>query len=259
MEIRKAIITGASSGIGLELSQQLAARGVEVALLARRVPLLEDLQRRIVEAGGKASVHEADVTDPDRLVGLLQRLDYEMGGIDLVVANAGIGSSRWAGKMDWESCRQTIDVNVVGATATLTALLPRMVERNRGHLVGISSLAGSRGLPKSAIYSASKAFLSVFLESLRIDLMHTDVAVTDVRPGFIRTPLTAENDFPMPFLMDVDDAVKRIVHAIERRETVAAFPWPVSTAVHMAKVLPSALYDRVLSRSRKGPVPGSSH
>lgn len=255
MEIRTAVVTGASSGIGLELSRQLAARGVEVALLARRLPLLERLHEEIVSKGGKARVHEADVTDPEALVDLLQRIDDEMGGVDLVVANAGIGSSKWAGKMDWASCRQTIDVNVIGATATLTALLPRMVQRNRGHLVGISSLAGSRGLPKSAIYSASKAFLSVFLESLRIDLLHTGIAVTDVQPGFIKTPLTADNDFPMPFLMEVDDAVQKIVHAIEKRDPIAAFPWPVKTAVQFARVMPVGLYDRVLSRSRKGPVP----
>lgn len=251
MEIRTALVTGASSGIGRELSRQLAARGVEVVLLARRGDLLEALAAEIAAAGGRARAIPGDVSRPEELVALIQRADDEVGGLDLVVANAGVGTSRWAGKMRWEDCKPTIDVNVSGAVATLTAVLPRMAERKRGHLVGISSLAGSRGLPKSAIYSASKAFLSVFLESMRIDLRGTGVLVTDVRPGFVRTPLTHANQFKMPMMVEVADAVAQMIRGIEREETVISFPWPLAAAVRVGRVLPDAVYDRLLTRVQK--------
>ncbi|MFN7134677.1 MAG: SDR family NAD(P)-dependent oxidoreductase, partial [Myxococcales bacterium] len=174
---------------------------MEVALAARRADLLEGIAADIRQAGGRARVYELDVADAGRVVEVMQRADDELGGIDLVIANAGIGTQRASRKLTWEDCAPTLAVNVAGATATLTALRTRMVERRRGHLVGVSSLAGYRGLPGSATYCASKAYLSVFLESLRADLRAEGVAVTDIRPGFVRTPMTAKNRFPMPFML----------------------------------------------------------
>lgn len=251
MNPRTALVTGASSGIGWSLAHRLAGMGIEVALLARRRDRLDALAEEIRRAGGKAHVHPADVTDAAALVETIRRIDDELGGLDLVVANAGVASQRWAGRLRWEEMAPILAVNVVGAAATLTAVLPRMVERKRGHLVGISSLAGYRGLPRSAAYGASKAFLSHFLESLRIDLRGTGVHVTDVRAGFVKTPLTASNDFPMPFLLDVEEAVGAIVQGIEDREAVVAFPAPLVGAVRLGRMLPNALYDRLVARARK--------
>ncbi|HEY0839611.1 MAG TPA: SDR family NAD(P)-dependent oxidoreductase [Vulgatibacter sp.] len=244
-DLRTAWISGASSGIGAAVARRLAARGVEVILSARRREPMEELAQAIRAAGGEARVEPLDVTDPEEVVRTLRRLDDEVGGIDLVIANAGVGGSRWAGKLEWQDLANTLDVDVTGAAASLVALLPRMVERGRGHVVGISSLAGYRGMPASAAYGASKAFLISFLESLRVDLRDTGVTVTDVRPGFVRTPLTDRNKFHMPFLVEVDAAAARIVDGISRREEVIAFPWPLVLAVRLSRLIPNRLWDRL--------------
>lgn len=249
--IRKAWISGASSGIGEALAENLARRGVEVILSARRAELLDALAARIRANGGSARVLPLDVSDPTATTEALRRLDDEVGGIDLVVANAGVGNSKWAGKLEWKDCATTLSVNVEGAAASLIALLPRMVERGHGHLVGISSLAGYRGMPASAAYSASKAFMMAFLDSLRLDLQGTGVFVTDVRPGFVRTPMTAPNRFTMPFLMEVEDAAERIVEGIRKRSPIVAFPAPLSTVARLAPMMPARLWDAIASR--KGP------
>ncbi len=250
-DIRTAWISGASSGIGEALARKLAGQGVEVILSARRRDLLEELAASIVASGGRARVEPLDVSDPVATVEALRRSDDEVGGIDLVIANAGIGVSHWAGALEWEDCSDTLSVNVDGAVASLVALLPRMVERRRGHLVGISSLAGYRGLPKSAAYSASKAFLMAFLESLRVDLRGTGVAVTDVRPGFVRTPLTA-NGGSLPFLVEVDAAADRILAGVVGRRRVVAFPWPLVLAVRLSRIVPGWLWDRLTGQKRAG-------
>jgi len=253
MDYRTAFVTGASSGIGLGLSKQLAKQGIEVALAARREADLRDLERQIVADGGRARVYPLDVADTDATTRTLERADDEMGGIDLVVANAGIDRHRWSGKLSYLDCAPVIAVNVQGTVATLTALLPKMVERRRGHLVGISSLAQYRGLPSAATYCASKAFVSHFLEALRVDLRGTGVAVTDVRPGFVRTPMTASNAFPMPFLVNLDPAVKTILAGIRRRAPVVAFPWQLATIVRAGTLLPASVYDRIVRRARQEP------
>jgi short-subunit dehydrogenase len=249
---RTALVTGASSGIGAALARRLAAVGAEVALVARREDRLVALRDELVAAGGRARIYPADVAVPEAAVAAVRRADDELGGLDLVVANAGVGRSRWAGKLAWEDLAPTLAVNVAGAAATLVAVLPRMVERRRGHLAGVSSLAGYRGMPRSAAYSASKAFLSTFLESLRVDLRGTGVAVTDIRPGFVRTPMTAENRFPMPFLVDAGPAARTIVAALARQAPVVAFPRAMAALTGSARLLPNGLWDRVAARARAG-------
>lgn len=244
IDTRTAWISGASSGIGAALAEKLAAQGTEVILSARRRELLDELAERIRAVGGQARVQTLDVSDAEATVRVLRRLDEEVGGIDLVIANAGVGGSRRAAELEWEDCAPALSINVAGAAASLVALLPRMVERGRGHLVGISSLAGYRGMPASAAYSASKAFLSVFLESLRMDLRGTGVSVTDVRPGFIRTPMTEPNRFHMPFLLEVDDAAERILRGIRKKRPVIAFPRPLSTVAALAPFMPRWLWER---------------
>jgi len=250
MDYRTAFITGASSGIGRALAKKLAGEGVEVALAARRAESLEELARELRSDGGSARVYPLDVQNVEDVRETMRRADDEMGGIDLVVANAGVGRERWSGKLRWKDCEPTLAVNVSGATATLISLVDRMTERKRGHLVGISSLAQYRAMPKNAIYSASKAFLSTFLEGLRVDLRNVGVAVTDVRPGFVRTPMTADNKFSMPWLVEPDEAASIIYRGIQKQEPVVAFPWQLATVARSATVLPAAIYDRAVTRAK---------
>lgn len=244
---RTAFVTGASSGIGAALCKLLAEQGLEVALAARREDELHALAKQIESAGGRARVVAIDVGDPERVVQIMRETDDAMDGIDLVVANAGTSKTRWSGKLQWADCAPTIRVNVVGTTATLTALIPRMVERERGHLVGVSSLAAYRGLPKNAAYSASKAFVSTFLESLRVDLRGKGIGVTDVRPGYVRTALT-EGNKNMPFIMDATAAARHIFDAVAAKKAVHAFPLPMAMGVRSVAALPNAIYDHVANR-----------
>jgi short-subunit dehydrogenase len=251
MDHRTAFVTGASSGIGRELSKRLAKEGVEVALSARREDQLRILEHEIVAEGGRARVYPLNVANPEATTETLRRADRDMGGIDLVVANAGVNSHVWSGKLTYQDCADIIDVNVRGAIATLTALLPAMVERQRGHLVGMSSLAQYRGLPSSAAYCASKAFLSRFLEALRVDLDGSHVVVTDVRPGFVRTPLTAGSTLTMPFLVDLDEAVTEITNGIRTKAPIVAFPWQLASIVRAGTLVPVGVYNGAVRRIRK--------
>ncbi len=248
-----ALITGASSGIGRALTERLAARGYTVAIAARRRALLDEVAEGVTRNGGRALVIELDVSDPDATVAAVEHAWDELGGLDLVIANAGFGHDVHATKLDWSNVAPILRVDALGAIATVTAALPRMVARGSGHLVGISSLAGTRGLPTSAAYSAAKAALSTFLESLRVDLGGSGVHVTDVRPGFIATDATRDAAYPMPMLMQLDQAVDRILRGIDRREGVVAFPFPLATLLGASRLLPIAAFDalvRGLARTR---------
>jgi len=244
-----AFITGASSGIGKAICLRLAADGYRLGLAARRVELLEDLAATIRSKGGEAEVYPVDVADTEATTAAVRAADDAFHGLDLVIANAGIGRQRWAGKTRLEDVEPTLQVNIMGAAATLLAVLPRMVERGRGQLVGVSSLAGYRGLPKSAAYSGSKAFLRVFLESLRVDLRGTGVSVTDVQPGFVRTPMTDDNRNPMPFMVEPEIAADHIARGIARRAAVVTFPWQLASLVRSAQALPNGVWDRALGKA----------
>lgn len=244
LEYRSALVTGASSGIGAALARRLADDGIEVVLAARRGDIIDALAHSIRHRGGRARSLPLDVAQPEETAGAIRALDAELGGLDLIVANAGVGGVRWSGALEWEDCAPMIDVNVRGAIATLTAVLPKMVERGRGHVVGVSSMAAYRGLPHNACYSASKAFLSIFLESLRVDLSGSGVAVTDVRPGFVRSPMTDRVTDPKPFMMETTEAAEHIVRGLARRTAVVAFPWPMAALVRSMAALPAPIFDR---------------
>lgn len=235
---RTALVTGASSGIGQALARRLASLGTEVVLSARREPELQQLAHAIATAGGRARVLPLDVADTERTVAAIRSIDDELGGLDLIIANAGIGVMQRAAKLTWESIAAMCQVNFTGAVATLTAVLPRMIERGRGHLVGISSLAARAPLPSFATYCATKAGLSMFLEGLRADLHGTGVKVTAIHPGFVRTPMTAHNRFPMPFLMDCDEAVDVIMQKLPDAPATIDFPLPLAAAVKLYAALP---------------------
>ncbi len=240
---RTALVTGASSGIGRALSAWLARRGVRVFAAARRLDELRKLQVELSSSPGRLEPIGMDVAKARETIQQIQELDDACNGLDLIIANAGVGFETHAKRIQWDKVEQTIQVNVLGASATLCAVLPRMVERNVGHLVGISSLAAFRGMPRSAAYSASKAFLATFLEGLRVDLKSTAVKVTSVYPGFVKSEMTAKNKFKMPFLMETDEAVDQIGEAIMRGETAVAFPWQMALASRVLRLLPNGLFD----------------
>ncbi len=245
---KNALLTGASSGLGRVLATWLAKRGVKVYAAARRLDLLEGLK---AEAGELIVPVKLDVSDADATFAAIGKLDGECGGFDLVIANAGLGDETHPAALDWKPIKRMLDVNVSGATATICGALPGMIERKRGHLVGISSLAAMVPLPMSSTYCATKAYLAMFLNSLRIDLEPHGLFVTTVHPGFVKTDSTAKNKpEAMPFLMEAEDAVSRIGAAMLRRERVFAFPWQLSTLIGAADLIPASLQAALLRKLR---------
>ena len=244
-------LTGASSGIGEALALALAKRGAILGLVARREDMLHDLAARCETAGGKARALPCDVTDAGELQKAADSLREEFGHIYILIANAGIGGNNPETRdLDPDAVKKVIDINLLGAVNAVHAVLPHMLERGSGQLVAISSLAGFRGLPKSAAYSASKAGMTAFFESVRLDVQHRGVDVTIIQPGFIKTPLTAGRENTMPFLMELDDAIPLFISAIEKKKKFAAFPWQLATIVRAGRIFPAWLYDRVAGRAR---------
>lgn len=241
-------ITGASSGIGRSLAVELGRRGASLGLIARRAETLREIAGEVEGAGGHALALPADVKDAGAVRAAADEVRGKFGRVDVLIANAGIGATTDARALRADEVANVINVNVLGAVNSVTAVLPEMVEQKSGQLVVISSLAAYRGLPKSGAYCASKAAVSAFFESLRVDLRGSGVGVTIIHPGFIKTPLTAGREAQMPYLMELDDAVLKIVRAIEKRKKSYAFPWQLASIVRAAMLMPVPLYDRIISK-----------
>jgi len=243
------MITGASSGIGEGLALELARRRAAVGLVARRAERLSELVKKLEAGGGKALALDADVNNVEELRKQADCLRSAFGPIDVLIANAGIGTISPALDLRTEDVATVFEVNVLGAVNSVAAVLPEMISRRQGQLVAMSSLSAYRGLPKSAAYCASKAAVSSFFESLRIDLRDSGVDVTIIHPGFIKTPLTSGRVSKMPYLMELDTAVEKIIRAIEKRKKSFAFPWQLASIVRLSMVMPIFLYDRIAARN----------
>lgn len=244
-------LTGASSGIGEALALEMAKRGAILGLVARREKLLEDLVEKCRKFGVQARYFVADVTDAKALAGAAESFRNEFGKIDILIANAGIGGNNAETRnFDAAAVAKVININLLGAVNAVSAVLPAMLENKSGQLVAVSSLAGFRGLPKSAAYSASKAGMTAFFESVRLDVQNRGVSVTIIQPGFIKTPLTSGRENKMPFLMELADSVPHFLGAIEQRKKFAAFPWQLATFVRASQIFPAWLYDRIAGRAR---------
>ncbi|HKP72327.1 MAG TPA: SDR family NAD(P)-dependent oxidoreductase, partial [Pyrinomonadaceae bacterium] len=225
---RVVLITGASSGIGEALAVEFGRRGASVGLLARREEVLREVARKVEAAGGRAFVVAADVRDADETRAAVAKVSQQFGRVDVLVANAGVGEITKARDFDIEAVTRVLSVNVLGAMNSVAAVLPEMLARGSGQIVGISSLAAYRGFPGSGAYCASKAALSTFFESLRVELRPVGVYVTTIHPGFVDTPMTRGRNQRMPYLVEPEEAARRMVRAVEARRRTYAFPWQLA-------------------------------
>jgi short-subunit dehydrogenase len=248
-----AVITGASSGIGWALARRLAAEGCKVGLLARRLEKLEVLAQEIRDAGGTAAVAAADVQDREQALEAVKQVATQLGPVDLMIANAGVGMPTLVEPMNVTDIEQMIRVNILGVVYALEAALPSMLQRGRGHLAAVSSLAAYKGLPGESAYCASKAAVNAFMESLRIQLRGRGIAVTTICPGFVLTPMTEINEFRMPFVMSADAAARRIVRALHRRRKVYNFPWQLSLLMKVTRWLPDWVLARTMQKYNENP------
>jgi len=248
-----AIITGASSGIGWALARTLAAEGCKVGLVARRREQLAELAAEIEKHGGMAAFAMADVSQREQAVAAIREVAARLGPVDLLIANAGVGAPTTIEPFNVGDVEQMFRVNVLGVVYSLEAVLPQMLERGRGHLAAVSSLASYKGLPGESAYTASKAAVNVFLEGLRIQLRSKGIAVTTICPGFVKTPMTEVNKFKMPWLLTADAAARRIVQALKRKRKVYNFPWQLSLFMKCARWAPDWLVDRMMHTYNENP------
>jgi short-subunit dehydrogenase len=248
---KTALVTGASGGLGAALAARLAKRGIEVWLAARRRDALERNAQAIREGGGTAHVVELDLAHPDAVALAVGTLDDEIGGIDLVVANAavaGVAAAVPASRLTWADARDVLQVNVLGNIASIVPLIPRMLARGHGHIVGISSTAALVPNPRMAPYCASKVALSYFLEGIGMELRPRGVAVTVVQPGFMRTPAVESLDDPMPFMLETEEAVDIIDRAIRHRRRKITFPRILAAMSRLPSLLPATVREPLLLR-----------
>lgn len=238
-------ITGASSGIGAALAREMAAAGWQVAASGRNRERLDAVR---AEAPDAIHAFVLDVTDTQANEAAAAEIEQQLGPIDIAVFNAGVGSQFNATRFDAADVQDRMDVNYGGTVNGIGAVLPRMLERGRGQIAMTASVAGFRGLPGGAPYSASKAAMIALAEGLKLDLEGHGIAVSVITPGFVRTPMTDKNRFPMPFMIDVEDAARRIRRGLEAKRFEITFPRRLSYSVKLLQRLPYALYFPIIRR-----------
>ena len=247
------LITGASSGIGQALARRFRAAGWRLALVARR----EDELRRFVLAQAysdrDAQIYVADVADGASITAAGRSCIERQGLPDAVIANAGISVGMDSALLeDLQVLRDTLQTNVFGIAATFQPFIEPMRQRRRGTLVGVASVAGIRGLPGHAAYCASKSAAIAYCESLRGECLPFGMRVVTLVPGYIDTPLTRGNPYPMPFLMTADAFANAAFAAVSAGHSYRVIPWPMALVAKLLRVLPNGLLDRVLAgRARK--------
>jgi short-subunit dehydrogenase len=253
MELRgkTILLTGASGGIGLALSRQLAKEKVNLALLARRENILRQLADELKDSGSVMLPVKCDVSNRDETARACREIQARFGHVDIAIFNSGL--SHRADVVDFrvDIAREIFDVNVFGMLNFLGELLPDFIKRKEGTIVGVTSLADCRGLPKNRFYSASKAAATALLESLRVELKEHGINVITVKPGFVKTPMTEGNLYPKPFLMTPEKAAAIIIKGIIKEKTMIQFPLPIVLASKLLKAMPGFLYERIAARIKR--------
>ena len=237
-------ITGASTGIGRELALRYAKRGCRVAISARSIDKLTALaaqDKRLVP-------FPVDVTDPHSVAHVHSSITTQLGPIDLAILNAGVWDQMVSRDFSAKRVTDSMAVNYTGIANALEPLIRDMTTRRTGHLALVASVAGYRGLPKAAAYAPTKAALISLAEVLRLELAADNIAVSVINPGFVETPMTSVNTFPMPFIVTAEDAAVRIMRGLDKKKFEIAFPWQLVTMLKVLRILPGALYYQIARR-----------
>jgi len=249
--MRRVIITGASSGIGAALARAYAARQTTLGLVARRADALKDLAARFFTPH---EIYALDVRDSAAMRAAAHAFIALYGSPDIVIANAGVSTGTLTElPEDLAAFKDVFDINVLGMVNTFQPFIDAMRAAGGGTLVGIASVAGYRGLPGAAAYSASKAAAISYLESLRVELRASGIKVITICPGYIATPMTAKNPYPMPFMLSADQAARAMLDIIDSGKTFAVIPWQMAIVARVLRVLPNWLYDRLFGNAPRKP------
>ena len=253
----KVFLTGASSGIGEELARLYAARGATLGLVARRGDFLSRLKASL---STPVETYACDVRDATAMRTAGAEFTARHGTPDLVIANAGVSYGNITmSEKDVEVFREILEINVIGMVNTFHPFAAAMRSRGSGKLAGIASVAGFRGLPGATAYSASKAAAISYLEGLRVEMRPKGVSVVTICPGFIATPMTQKNPYPMPFLLEANDAARRIVRVLDSSKSFAVIPWQMAIVGRLLKLVPNSIFDRMMAgrghKPRKNDLP----
>lgn len=244
-------LTGASSGIGEALARHYAGVGATLGLIARRAQPLEALAASLP---GRHFTCTADVRDAAAMQAAGETFMQQAGVPDIVIGNAGVSVGTLTGEPEDLPAFETVfDINVLGLVRTFAPFIKPMRARRSGALVGIASVAGVRGLPGAGAYCASKSAAITYLESLRVELRGSGVRVQTICPGYIDTPMTERNPYPMPFLLSADDAAPRFARVIERGASYAVVPWQMGIVAKALRLLPDALFDFAFEKAGRKP------
>ena len=247
MSALKVFITGASSGIGQALAEHYAKEGAIIGLAARRQDLLNTLQDSLTT---ETMTYALDVRDAEALAGAANDFISRFGAPDIVIANAGVSAGTLTeNRDDIKTFKGVIDINLLGMVHTFQPFIESMKQAGKGSLVGIASVAGIRGLPGAGAYSASKAAVIAYLESLRVDLSINGIHVTTIAPGYIKTPMTDINEYAMPFLMAPEVAAKKFAQAIAKKKRFIVIPWQMGWLARLMRFLPPWLWDTMMKHA----------
>lgn len=247
----RVVVTGASGGLGLALAQHYLRQGAVLGAIARRADLLQTLSEQFPE---QVHCYALDVRDAAAMQAAAQDFMVRAGVPDVVIANAGVSVGTLTEHAeDIEAFESVMDINVLGAVKTFQPFLAAMRKNGAGSLVGIASVAGFRGLPGASAYSASKAALISYLESLRVELYGSGMCVVTICPGYIETPMTAVNLYAMPFIMPADVAASRIARAVACGKSFAVVPWQMGMVGRALRLMPNWLYDLLFSKAPHKP------
>jgi short-subunit dehydrogenase len=241
------LLTGAAHGIGQATAVALAQRGMPLGLIDRDGPALAALTQELEDVGATIAAVAADVTDRDALQQAVTRIMGAVGPIEVLIACAGIGTLTLVPALDMATLRKTLEVNLVGVAQSIEAVLPGMLARRRGHIIGVASMAGYRGFPWMISYSASKAALIAYLEALRPGLRRRGVTVTTVCPGFVRTRMCTSVPYQRPIpMIEPQQAARHLVRAVERRPRNCIFPWSMRIGLAILRYMPDWCFDRLM-------------
>jgi len=248
---QRVVITGASSGIGAALARRYARDGAHLALIARRKAALEELAAQLPSP---CEIYPLDVRDARALAHAGRDFIARQGYPDIVIANAGVSVGTLTEYSDdGEVFQDVIAINLIGMVNTFQPFIAGMRQAAGGKLVGIASVAGYRGLPGGAAYSASKAAAISYLESLRVELRGSGIQVVTISPGYIATPMTEKNPYAMPFLLSAEAAAEKMARIIGRGRSYAVIPWQMAIVARCLRLLPNWLYDRLFAHAPRKP------
>ncbi|MDX1700027.1 MAG: SDR family NAD(P)-dependent oxidoreductase [Melioribacteraceae bacterium] len=244
-ENKVVLITGASSGIGRAIAKDLSKKEVKLALIARREDLLNE-----ISPGNKNILRiKCDVSNKIQVSEAYSKIIEKFGKIDIAILNAGYSVRMTAEDFDSGLAEKIYGANVFGIIYWVEQLLPAFIERKEGMIAGVSSLADTKGYSKSGFYSSSKAAVTIYLEGLSSELRKYNIKVINVRPGFVRTPMTDKNEFEMPLLMEPEKAARIILNGMRKEKRKIQFPWQLVLLTNLLRFVPNSLFE-ILEQKR---------